>query len=102
MTRLWRLEPAARPEDDRWQGREIWRSVLVAAPTAALARAAAERWASNGVVSNENLKAGFSDEKLYYARAVPDDAQVDLDSASDEARVLAVDRLVENGGRGMD
>jgi hypothetical protein len=91
MTRLWRLEPAARPEDDRWQGREIWRSVLVAAPTAALARAAAERWASHGALSNENLKAGFSDEKLYYVRSA--DTGVAGESPSNEGRVLAAVRL---------
>jgi hypothetical protein len=93
MARLWLLEPAARPEDDRWQGREIWRSVVVAAPTAALARAAAERWASHDAVSNENLKAGFSDEKLYYVRPAPDDAGAGGESSSNEGRVLAAVRL---------
>jgi hypothetical protein len=95
MTLLWLLEPAAIPEDGRWQGRKIWRSVLVAAPTAALARAAAERWASHGVASNENLKAGFSDEKLYYARPAPDQSSADLESSSEGSRVLAADRLFD-------
>ena len=67
--------------------------MLVAAPTAALARAAAERWASQGALSNENLKAGFSDEKLYRARPAPDDAHVDAESHADDDRVLAADRL---------
>jgi hypothetical protein len=91
--RLWLLEPAARPEDDRWQGRDIWRSVLVAAPTAAQARAAAERWATQGVASNENLKAGFSDEKLYFVRPAPDDLGAGVDSSSGTGRVLSADRL---------
>lgn len=94
MASLWMLEPAAIPEDGRWQGRDIYRAVLVAAPTAASAREAAERWASGGVRSNENLKAGFSDEKLYHVRAASDRPELDWDSSSEEPRVLAADRLI--------
>ena len=87
---LWLVEPLAYPEDGRWQGREIHRLVIVAAPTAALARLNAEHWAGAfPEMNNENVSAGFSDEKLYRVRQAPDA----LAANTDESRViLAVGR----------
>ena len=35
---FWVLEPRTFPEDPTWQDRKIWQRVLVAAPSAAMAR----------------------------------------------------------------
>lgn len=71
---LWKLTPAASPEDDRWQSRPIWNEVIVEASTAAAARELAASWERRELVpqhvGNEtpSLKSGFEDEKLYWAR----------------------------------
>lgn len=75
LPQFWLLEPAASPKDSRWQDRPIWRWVVVAAPSASLARLVAERWALPRVapqIGNESdsPRAGFLDEKLYYVRPV--------------------------------
>ena len=76
--RLWLIEPSAAPDDPWWQGRPIWQ-LVVAAPSAAFARLAAERWAYGaGVptrIGNESrsMNAGFIDAKLYFARPLPED-----------------------------
>lgn len=72
---LWLFEPAASPNDSRWQDRPIWRWVVVAAPNAALARLVAERWALPRLprqIGNESAspRVGFLDEKLYHVRPV--------------------------------
>lgn len=69
---LWRLRPATSPRDPRWQGRRIWREVVVGAPTAAMARVIASRLEEDPEappVGNESLgfRSGFEDEKLYWA-----------------------------------
>jgi len=75
----WVIEPNAAADDPWWQGREIWQ-LVVAAPSAAFARLEAERWALRQrrfvPVGNESssMNAGFIDEKLYFARVLPDDA----------------------------
>jgi len=90
--RLWLIEPNAAPDDPRWQGREIWQ-LVIAAPSAAFARLAAERWARSQraavPVGNESLsmKAGFIDEKLYFARPVPENVGPKLEEFG-EAHVL--------------
>ena len=72
---FWLLEPSAAPEDSWWHGRQIWQ-VAVAAPSAAFARLEAERWALRreppAHVGNESpaLNAGFTDQRLYHARAL--------------------------------
>jgi hypothetical protein len=70
---LWKLTPAAAPDDDRWQGRTIWNEVIVEAPTAAFARQYAAEWEQGEhmqQVGNESPspRSGFQDEKLYWAR----------------------------------
>jgi hypothetical protein len=75
---LWKLTPAAAPDDPRWQDRTIWSEVIVDAPTAAFARLYAAEWAlqdMDGQVGNEtpSPNSGFEDEKLYWARRVADE-----------------------------
>jgi hypothetical protein len=76
-TQLWLIEPNAAPDDSWWQGRQIWQ-LVVAAPSAAFARLAAERWALRQRqlthIGNESpsMSAGFIDEKLYFARPLPE------------------------------
>jgi hypothetical protein len=91
----WLIEPNAAADDPWWQGREIWQ-LVVAAPSAAFARLEAERWALRRrrfvPVGNESpsMNAGFIDEKLYFARSLPEDAGPSLDEfAADSVMVLA-------------
>jgi hypothetical protein len=86
----WKLTPVASPDDPRWQGRRIWREVFVEAPSAAFARQFAAEWElANRLrqIGNESPspKSGFEDEKLYWARRVPDDEVQYLDPAPDTA-----------------
>ena len=93
---LWLISPAATPLDDRWQGREIFRSVVVEAPTAAAARLAAEHWALGGIhpeMRNDSLNAGFSDEKLYFVRPAPLEMAAGIESSDGDSRVLAATPL---------
>ena len=93
---LWLLEPAASPEDGRWQGRDIWRRVIVDAPTPAQARLAAEHWALGGVspeMANDNLNAGFADDKLYFVRSAPEEVVASSEESARGSRVVAADRL---------
>jgi len=81
---LWLIEPNAAQDDSWWQGREIWQ-LVVAAPSAAFARLEAERWALRQrrftQIGNESssMSAGFIDEKLYFARALPENVGPRLD-----------------------
>ena len=90
----WKLTPVASPDDPRWQGRTIWREVVVEAPTAALARLYAAEWElqdMDGQVGNESPspKSGFEDEKLYWVRRVPGEEAGELRTGSqDGARIL--------------
>lgn len=74
---LWLIEPNAAADDPRWQDRQIWQ-LVVAAPSAAFARLEAERWALRQrtfvPVGNESpsMRAGFIDEKLYFAKPLPE------------------------------
>lgn len=87
-TQLWLIEPNAAPDDSWWQGREIWQ-LVVAAPSAAFARLEAERWALRQRrfvhVGNESpsMSAGFIDEKLYFARPLPENVGPRLDEFVD-------------------
>jgi hypothetical protein len=80
---LWKLTPAASPEDDRWQARTIWAEVIVEAPTAAFARQFAVEWElgeSTPHIGNESPSpiSGFQDEKLYWARRLRPDEVLHL------------------------
>lgn len=89
---LWRIVPAADPRDPRWQGRPIWREVIVRAPSAALARLLAARLDSAETVpaGNESLgpRSGFSDEKLYWLRRLDDAASAGLGSDNGRDGIL--------------
>jgi hypothetical protein len=72
--------------------------VVVQAPTTAEARLAAEHWALGDEggegrleMENENINAGFADEKLYWVRQAPEDLAAGL--AGEGSRVLAASRL---------
>jgi len=86
----WVIEPNAAADDPWWQGREIWQ-LVVAAPSAAFARLEAERWALRQrrfvPIGNESpsMNAGFIDEKLYFAKALPEDAGPNLDEFEAES-----------------
>jgi hypothetical protein len=87
-TQRWLIEPNAAPDDSWWQGREIWQ-LVVAAPSAAFARLEAERWALRRRrfvhIGNESpsMSAGFIDEKLYFARSLPENVGPTLDEFTD-------------------
>ena len=86
--RLWLIEPNAAADDPRWQGRQIWQ-LVIASTSAAFARLEAERWALRQGrlihIGNESpgMKAGFIDEKLYFARALPEDVGPRLEEFGD-------------------
>lgn len=85
---LWKIEPAASPDDPRWLDHEMWREVVVRAPTAALARLEAGKLESDPVVpptGNElpSSRTAFEDEKLYQVKL--------LEPAS-------ADSMIENSG----
>lgn len=68
---LWYIHPVAHPGDERWQGRKIWKEVLVRAPSAAMARLFAcelDRPAQRRRKGNETLcfRSGLEDAKLYW------------------------------------
>jgi hypothetical protein len=92
---VWLLEPSAAPDDSWWQGRPIWQ-LAVAAPSAAFARLAAERWARDRLpyrkVGNESpsLNAGFIDQRLYHARPMAEGTETSIgDFARSPVVVLA-------------
>jgi hypothetical protein len=105
--RLWKLTPVADAADPRWQGRPIWREVIVEAPTAAFARQLAADWELAGEVrrvGNESPspKSGFEDEKLYWVRALPEGEARNLGPPGPGATpVLRASKLEEGGGEEM-
>lgn len=69
---LWRIHPVAPRNEAHWQGRKIWKEVLVRAPSAAMARLIAcelDRPAQRHRKGNETLcfRSGLEDAKLYWA-----------------------------------
>lgn len=85
---LWKISPAASPDDDRWQGRPIWSELIVEAPTAASARVLASEWALSDQpthIGNEtpSPRSGFEDEKLYWVRRLRPSEALQLTLPSD-------------------
>ena len=75
---VWKFTPVAHPEDPRWQGRQIARTLYVEAPTSAEAIVAAQSWDTRDVtgrVGNESAHdhSAFADEKLYRVDRAGDD-----------------------------
>lgn len=82
---LWKIEPMAESGDSRWLDHDIWREVIVRAPTAAMARVIAgelerRQMAGSPPVGNESLsfRSGFDDEKLYRVTEIAPDALPDV------------------------
>ena len=81
MTRapvLWTIRPVAGPDDPRWQGRTIWREIVVSAADPGEAAYIAERAADDPAApaignESESRRHGFADEKLYAIRRIPPD-----------------------------
>jgi hypothetical protein len=95
---LWLIEPSAAPDDSRWQDRPIWRSVIVAAPSATFARLVAEQWAKADIKSqigneSDSFYAGFNDEKLYQVRPAPTDFDPETTPSDWPGRVLVAHQL---------
>jgi|GEM_PF-5722988 len=72
MDRIWVVEPTATLDDSRWQGRRVWRHIVVRAENAGLAILTAEKFAlehsgHDGHPGNETPSpvAGPADAKLY-------------------------------------
>jgi len=81
MPYLYVYEPDADVTDARWQGRIIWRRIVVRGSSEAFARLAAEKYALAAVgpaygPGNESSSpvAGPSDVKLYKVRETPDES----------------------------
>lgn len=95
---LWRIVPVTPAEDMRWQGRRIWREVIVRADTAALARVLAGEHVrpENPLgVGNETLdfRSGFDDEKLYWVFQIDEDEAAALGGADGPPGVLRAEPL---------
>lgn len=96
---LWRIVPAARPDDPRWLTHAQWAEVVVRAPTAGQALVTADRMArvdAGGAtpMGNESVtyRSAFLDEKLVTVRAVPEDELPDLPRAGPQEVLHAVKR----------
>jgi hypothetical protein len=101
---VWVIEPAAYPEDDYWQDRDIWAQLVVSAPTAAQARLVAERWALRDEiphVGNEtpSPRAGFTDAKLYHVHEAPAGLAEAYATASGGNEVLHVQKPALRRGK---
>src|SRR5262245_15318517 len=92
-TQLWLIEPVADPDDSMWQDRPVWAEVVVAAPSPAFARLAAERralpahWTPVGNES-ESRRSGLNDEQLYHVRALPAERRAEFPRAPRDGEVL--------------
>jgi hypothetical protein len=96
--KLWLIEPVADPDDQMWQDRPIWAEVVVAAPSPALARLAAERkalspeWIPVGNES-ESRRSGLNDEQLYHVRPLPPERRASLPASVRDGEVLLMRKL---------
>ncbi|MBU6473302.1 MAG: hypothetical protein KGQ94_11640 [Alphaproteobacteria bacterium] len=89
---LWRIYPVAHRSDARWQGRKIWKDVVVCASSAAMARVIAlelDRPAQPHRMGNEShcFRSGFEDAKLYWVQRID---QSDSGNSKPEGVVCAV------------
>src|SRR3546814_14732699 len=84
---LWKIYPVAGLQDPRWEGRCIWKDVVVRAPSAAMARlvaAAMERDLDIRIRGDERLcfRSGFQDEKIYWV------SRINAEDAADRKSVV--------------
>lgn len=96
--KLWLIEPVTDPDDQMWQDRPVWAEVIVAAPSPAFARLAAEREALAGrwtPVGNESesRRSGFNDEQLYHVRPLPEERRASFPTAPRNGAVLLMRAL---------
>lgn len=95
---LWLIEPVADPDDPMWQDRPVWAEVVVAAPSPAFARLAAERhalsphWTPIGNES-ESRRSGLNDEQLYHVRALPPERRASFPASARDGEVLLMREL---------
>lgn len=69
---VWRITPVAHPSDGAWQGRMIWKELLIVAPTAGAAMLEADRHSARARGASparsqdrQQARSGFGDQKLY-------------------------------------
>lgn len=91
---VWRIHAVAAPNDPRWQGRKIWKDVVVRAPTAAVARLLAadlDRPAETRISHARNLRdwSGFDDEKLYWVQRLSLEHALRFGLIGDSDQVIA-------------
>ena len=96
---LWKIVPVTRPEDSYWQGRPVWREVIVAAESATRARMLAAEMERRtvdpaGILKRGDFNSGFLSEKLYEVIDLTAEAER-LGHALNEARILSAARLGE-------
>ncbi len=95
---LWLIEPVTDPGDQMWQDRPIWAEIVVAAPSPAFARLAAERralspdWTHIGNES-ESRRSGLNDEQLYHVRSLPPERRAGFPSDVRDGEVLLMREL---------
>jgi hypothetical protein len=90
---IWMIEPNAPADDQAWQGRYIWRKILVREENDAFARLAAEKWViehSSGKLA-EDARTGLTNVKLYKTTHLPIKADEMLEYAGVERGVLDVE-----------
>ena len=90
---VWRIHAVAGPDDPRWQGRKIWKDVVVRAPTAAAARLLAsdlDRPAETRISDARNVRdwSGFNDEKLYWVQRLNSEHAARFGLAGDSDQVI--------------
>lgn len=95
---LWRIQAIANPDDGRWQGRKIWKEVIVRAPTAALARLRASDLDTPAGSRPEDAskiteRSGFNDEKLYWVQRLDREDEARLGAEAESDAVIAATLL---------
>lgn len=91
---LWRIVPAADPDDPRWLDHPIWSEVIVRADGAAAARLAASELELDPAAppsGNEwpSRRSGFEDEKLYWVQEISRPDPEMLESRADKPVIRA-------------
>ena len=90
---IWVIEPTAPAEDPAWQGRYIWKKIMVREESEPFARLAAEKWVIEHASGKlpEDSRTGLTDVKLYKTTHLPVKAQEMLEYAGVERGVLNVE-----------
>jgi hypothetical protein len=99
---LWKIQPTADANDARWLDHDIWREVVVRAPTAALARHTAARLefeAETVPAGNEmpSARSAFEDEKLYRVSPLGPPAAIESIENAGAPKILRAEPLARRG-----